>query len=98
MDNIIEKTKNLINVLEESSLIHNLEYYKERVVLNKRLLELINKYNNSNDDYEKISLKQEIYKDNNYKEYMKYYNELFFYILKINRKFKEYTMDRRCHK
>ena len=41
MDNIIEKTKNLINVLDSSELIHNLEYYKERVVLNKKLLELI---------------------------------------------------------
>lgn len=98
MDNIIEKTKNLINVLEESSLIHNLEYYKQRVVLNKSLLELIDKYNNSNDDYQKISLKREIYKDDNYREYMKYYNELFLYILKINKKFKEYTSDRRCHK
>ena len=98
MDNIIEKTKNLINVLDSSELMSNLEYYKERVVLNKSLLELIDKYNNSNDDYEKISLKEEIYKDNNYKEYMKYYNELFFYVLRINRKFKEYTMDRRCHK
>ena len=98
MDNIIEKTKNLINVLEESSLIHNLEYYKQRVVLNKSLLELIDKYNNSSDDYEKLSLKREIYKDDNYREYMKYYNELFLYILKINKKFKEYTSDRRCHK
>ena len=98
MDNIIEKTNNLINTLEKSDLIHNLEHYKQRVVLNKNLLELINKYNNSNDNYEKISLKQEIYKDNNYKGYMKYYNELFFYILKINKKFKEYTLDRRCHK
>ncbi len=98
MDNIIEKTKKLINALDSSELMSNLEYYKERVVLNKNILELINKYNNSNDNYEKISLKQEIYKDNNYKEYMKYYNELFFYILKINRKFKEYTLDRRCHR
>lgn len=98
MDNIIEKTKNLINVLEESSLIHNLEYYKQRVVLNKSLLELIDKYNNSNDDYQKISLKREIYKDDNYREYMKYYNELFLYILKINKKYKEYTSDRKCHK
>ena len=98
MDNIIEKTKNLINVLEESSLIHNLEYYKQRVVLNKNTLELINRYNNSSDDYEKLSLKREIYKDDNYREYMKYYNELFLYILKINKKFKEYTSDRRCHK
>ena len=98
MDNIIEKTKDLIKVLDESTLIHNLDYYKERVLLNKPLLELINKYNSSSDNYEKISLKQEIYKDNNYTEYMKYYNELFFYILKINKKFREYTSSRECHK
>ena len=98
MDNIIEKTKDLIKVLDKSTLIHNLDYYKERVVLNKPLLELINKYKESTDDYEKISLKQEIYKDNNYTEYMKYYNELFFYILKINKKFREYTSSRECYK
>ena len=85
MDNIIEKTKNLINVLEE-----------QREVLNKGLLELIGKYNNSNNHYEKISLKKEIYKDDNYKEYMKYYNELFFYILKINRKFMKYISNKTC--
>ena len=98
MDNVIEKTKNLINTLDNSELIHNLEYYKERVLLNKNLLELINKYNNYKDDYEKISLKQEIYKDDNYKKYMKYYNELFFYILKINKKFRGYTSDKSCYR
>ena len=98
MDDIIEKTKNLINTLDNSDLMHNIDYYKQRVLLNKNTLELINRYNNSSDDYEKLSLKREIYKDDNYREYMKYYNELFLYILKINKKFKEYTSDRRCHK
>ena len=98
MDDIIEKTKNLINTLDNSDLMHNIDYYKQRVLLNKNTLELINRYNNSSDDYQKISLKREIYKDDNYREYMKYYNELFLYILKINKKFKEYTSDRRCHK
>lgn len=98
MDNVIEKTKELINALDNSELISHLDYYKKRVLLNRNLLELIDRYNTSNDNYEKISLKQEIYKDSNYKEYMKYYNELFFYILKINRKFKEYTSLKRCHK
>ena len=98
MDDIIEKTKNLINTLDNSDLMHNIDYYKQRVLLNKNTLELINRYNNSSDDYEKLSLKREIYKDDNYREYMKYYNELFLYILKINKKYKEYTSDRRCHK
>lgn len=96
MDNVIEKTKELINTLDNSELMSHLDYYKKRVLLNKDLLELIDRYNTSNDNYEKLSLKQEIYKDDNYKEYMKYYNELFFYILKINKKFREYTSSKGC--
>ena len=42
---------------------------------------MINKYNNSNDEYEKISIKKDIYKFNDYNLYMKYYNELFYYVL-----------------
>ena len=66
MDNVIEKTKNLIEVFEESDLIKNLDHYKKIVLDNQELLELINKYNTSNDDYEKVSLKVKI---NSYKEY-----------------------------
>lgn len=97
MKDIIEKTNNLISAFEKSDLIKNLEYYKVKVIMNKKLLELINKYNNSNDEYEKISLKKEIFSYQEYTEYMKYYNELFYYVLKINKKFKEYTDVRGCH-
>ena len=69
MDNVIEKTKNLIEVFEESDLIKNLDHYKKIVLDNQELLELINKYNTSNDDYEKVSLKVKI---NSYKEYKEY--------------------------
>lgn len=96
MDNVIDKTKKLITILEESDLIKNLDHYKSKVIVNKKIIELINKYNNSTDDYEKISLKQEIYKNEDYTLYMKYYNELFYYILKVNKKFKEYTDVRGC--
>ena len=65
MNDIIEKTNNLISVFEKSDLIKNLEYYKAKVIMNKKLLELINKYNNSNDEYEKISLKKEIFSFSN---------------------------------
>ena len=97
MNDIIEKTNNLISVFEKSDLIKNLEYYKAKVIMNKKLLELINKYNKSNDEYEKISLKKEIFSYQEYTEYMKYYNELFYYVLKINKKFKEYTDVGGCH-
>ena len=62
MNNIIDKTKKLIDSFENSNLIRKLDYYKEIVINNSELLELINKYNTSKDDYEKISLKEKIYK------------------------------------
>ena len=97
MDNVIEKT-NLIEVFEESDLIKNLDHYKKIVLDNQELLELINKYNTSNDDYEKVSLKVKINSYKEYKEYMKYYNELFYYVMDINKRFKKYTDVRGCHK
>lgn len=96
MDNIINKTKKLIQVLDSSDLIKNLDYYKNKIISNKEIINLINRYNNSNDNYEKISLKEEIYKYEDYNLYMKYYNELFYYVLKINNNFKKYTDDRGC--
>ena len=98
MDNVIEKTKNLIEVFEESDLIKNLDHYKKIVLDNQELLELINKYNTSNDDYEKVSLKVKINSYEEYKEYMKYYNELFYYVMDINKRFKKYTDVRGFHK
>ena len=98
MDNVIEKTKNLIEDFEESDLIKNLDHYKKIVLDNQELLELINKYNTSNDDYEKVSLKVKINSYKEYKEYMKYYNELFYYVMDINKRFKKYTDVRGCHK
>lgn len=96
MDNVIEKTKELINVLDSSDLIRNLDYYKDKVIKDKNTLELITKYNNFNDDYEKISLKKEIYKNDDYVNYMKYYNELFFYVMKINKMYKKFTSNKGC--
>ncbi len=52
-------------------------------------------------DNEKIILgRKEIYENNDYKMYMKYYNELSFIILKINKKYAEYTNTSKhnCHK
>lgn len=96
MDNVIDKTKLLIKAFEDSDLIRNLNHYKALVISNKNLLELINKYHSTNNDYEKLSLKKEIYKYKEYEEYMKYYNELFYYVININSRFKKYTDVRGC--
>lgn len=98
MDNVVMKTKELINCFEESDLIKSLDKYKVLVVNNEKLLSLINKYNNSSDDYEKISLKREINSYDEYREYMKCYNKLFYYVMDINKRFKVYTDVRGCNK
>lgn len=96
MDNVIDKTKKLIEVIDSSDLIKNLNYYKNKVVLNSEIMNLIDKYNDSNDDYEKIVIKREVYKYEDYSLYMKYYNELFYYVLEINNRFRVYTDERGC--
>ena len=92
MDNVIEKTKKLIEVIDSSELIIKLDYYKNRVIINSVLMNLIKKYNNSDDHYEKMFLKEKIYSYEDYKLYMNYYNDLFYYVLKINNKLKKYTV------
>ena len=49
MDNVIDKTKKLIDSFESSELISKLDYYKRIVIGNKELLDLIKRYNNSTD-------------------------------------------------
>lgn len=100
MDEIIIATKHLISILDESNCIYNLRKYKHLVQSNNHLLDLISKYNNCSDNYEKMSLKKEIYQNEEYSSYMKYYNELFFYVMDINKRFKKYTKgggDSACH-
>ena len=96
MDNVILKTKKLLEVFEKSELIKNLDYYKNRVINNKDIMSMIDKYNDSNDEYEKMSIKKDIYKYDDYNLYMKYYNELFYYVMKINSMFRGFTSERGC--
>ena len=44
MDNVIDKTKKLIDSFESSELISKLDYYKRIVIGNKELLDLIKRY------------------------------------------------------
>lgn len=97
MEEVINKTKELILSFEESSLIKNLEHYKSLVVRNRNLVAKIQKFNASMDDHEKIVLKRQIYQNNDYQNFMKYYTELFYLILRINNRFKQYTNVKGCH-
>ena len=91
MNNIIKKTYVLIDVLDNSSLIKELSYYKDKVLNDKYILNLINKYNNSNNNEEKITIKKELYNNINYKKYVDNYNKLNYIIMDINNRIKKIT-------
>ena len=91
MNNIIKKTYDLIDTLDNSSLIKELSYYKDKVINDKYILDLINKYNNSTNNVEKITMKKELYNNINYKKYMENYNKLNYIILDINNRIKKIT-------
>ncbi|MBQ8219565.1 MAG: hypothetical protein IJZ79_07420 [Bacilli bacterium] len=91
MSKIIDSTYNLLDTLDNSNLIKELTISKEKLLKDKNILSLINKYNNEINNDKKILLKKEIYKDINYQKYINAYNELSLIVLKINNKYHSYT-------
>lgn len=95
MNEIIEKTYELIDVLEESELIKSLEEYREVIYNNESLRELIDKGNSTSDDYLLLDIKRKLYSNSDYKNYMDKYNELLYIVMNINNRFKKFTNDSR---
>ena len=93
---IMNKTYELIDVLDSSSLIKELTYYKNKILNNKELCELIDKGNREDDKYVLMSIKKDLYKYIEYKKYMELYNELNFIIIDINSRYKSLFNDRSC--
>lgn len=91
MNDIIKKTYELIDILDNSDIIKELSYYKDKIINDKYILDLINKYNNSNNNEERITMKKELYNNINYKKYMENYNKLNYIILDINNRIKKIT-------
>ena len=91
MNEIMKKTYELIDVLDNSSLIKELSYYKDKVINDKYILDLINNYNNSISNEEKIFIKKELYNNINYKKYIENYNKLNYIIMDINNRIKKIT-------
>jgi len=91
MSEIIEKTYNFLDVLDNSDLIKNLTKYRDKLLKNNDVLLKVKEINSEEDIENKVLLKKELYKNNDYVMYMKYYNELSFIVLKINNRFARYT-------
>ena len=91
MSEIIEKTYKLIDTLDNSEVIKKLTKYKKILIQDEEVLSLVNKINQETNSEIKIELRKKLYNNNNYKNYIEAYNELNYIVLKINKKFSEYT-------
>ena len=91
MDEVMEKTYKLIDVLDNSDIIKNITMYKEQILINKNIQKLIDEGNNTDDEYKLIDIKRKLYKYPEYVNYMKYYNELMYIVMDINSRFKIIT-------
>ena len=95
MSDIILKTYEFLDELDNSKMIKTLVTSKEKLLNNKKVLSLIEKYNSSKEE-DKLKIKKELYKNEDYKNYMSSYSELSLIILKINKRYKKYTSSKSC--
>ncbi len=96
MSEIIEKTYQLLDALDNSEVIKKLTYYKQKLEQDEEVLSLVKKINNEMDSNKKIELRKQLYNNNDYKNYMDSYNELNYIVLKINNQFSKYTNTKTC--
>lgn len=97
MHKIMEKTFELIDAMDESEMIKELEKYKRQVLENKEIQELLKVGNNTSIEYEQSEIKKKLYEYPEYRGYMKYYDKLMFLVMEINSHFKKFTNSgRRC--
>ena len=93
---IIYKTYELIDVLDNSSLMKDLVCYKNKILNNRELCELIEKGNMEKDEYILMSIKISLYKYEEYKKYNELYNELNYIVMNINSRYRALFNERMC--
>lgn len=96
MNDIMDKTYKLIDVLDSSDIISNLSFYRDRIMNNKDIQLLIEKGNSIDDEYLIRDIRIKLYEYDDYKNYMDSYNRLMYIVMDINSRFKELTKDCCC--
>ena len=98
MNKVMEKTYLLIDELEKSDIIKNITIYKEKIINNQEIQELINKGNKETNDYIISDIRKKLYKDHGYKNYMDGYNKLMYIVMDINSRLNKITNNKNCYK
>ncbi len=86
---MVEGAKVFIRELEDSKLIKELIYYRDRVKSNKEIMDLLSIIHKEEDDNMLIYYRKKIYSYVDYREYMIRYNELSMIVGSINKMFRE---------
>lgn len=98
MNKVMEKTYLLIDELEKSDIIKNITIYKEKIITNQEIQELINKANKETNDYIISDIRKKLYKYSDYKNYMDNYNKLMYIVMDINSRLNKITNNKNCYK
>ena len=98
MNKIMECTYELIDELDKSDIIRDIAIYKNNIMNNKGLSDLIDKGNNCDDEYLVKDIKKKLYEYEDYGGYMDCYNKLMYIVMDINHRFNELVSVKNCHK
>ena len=93
MNEVIEKTYDLIDELDNSIIIKEILLYKKEITDNKEIQELLSRGNNLEDDYALKSIKEKLYK-----KYMENYTKLRYITMDINNKINSLINNKSCHR
>ena len=98
MNEIMNKTYELIDVMEDSDLMKDIGMYRERIESNRELSDLIKRGNSIDDEYVLLDIKRKLYKNSDYKGYMDKYNELMYLVMDINYRYNKMLGKGSCHR
>lgn len=92
MEDLYVKLDNLKQVLDETKTIKEIKRLTKKISENKELLELIEKYNYTQDE----RIKEQIISNEEFMEYKHHETELNLLILEINQELKKITKKDKC--
>lgn len=92
MEKLIEKTENLKIALDENSQVKKIRELNKKIMKDTELLRLIEKYNLTKNE----SIKQQIVKNELFREYKEAETNLNILILEINQQLKELNKKGKC--
>lgn len=92
METLYKKIDNLKSILDETECVREIKRLYKEIQKDKNLINLIDKYNYTKDE----RLKEEILKNNLFREYKHQEAQLNFLILEINQKLKKISKKDKC--